>query len=132
MNEDLYLISLALIEQGGHRLLPLGGKSIKKSIDIKKLPEEIAKELVHQILLRVFQKSDGNPIHRANGDESLIIIKIPMDAMQETIPLLKAEWIKTGNSIHLISELNKVCKGIWSVLYDKAKGTHFIKLGEHL
>ena len=128
MNKHPYLIALALIEQEGKRLLPLGGKSLKDSIELDNDPGDIGKELANQVLLRVFQKSESKPLRRAYGERSLLIIQIPMISMQEQIPLIKANWINYGDSEKLIQDLNQICMGLWSISFSREGGIKFAKL----
>ncbi len=128
MNENPYLIALALIEQKGLRALPLGGKSLKESIDISKGPGEIGSKLIEQLMLRVFQKSEDGALRRANGDKSLLIIQIPMILMTDKIPLIKSEWIKSGDSSKLLLKIKEVSKGVWSTNFSKEKGVLFSRL----
>ena len=128
MNTYPYLIALALIEQDGKRLLPLGGKSLKKSIEIDNDPSDIGKELANQVLLRVFQKSESKPLRRAYGERSLLVIQIPMSVMQEKIPLIKANWINYGDNERLIQDLNQICMGVWSINFSREGGVNFSKL----
>ena len=128
MIEHPYLIALALIEQGGKRALPLGGKSLKVALPIDKDPKEEGSSIIQQLLLRVFQRSEDHPIKRAFAQNSLLLIQIPIHSMQEHIPRLKAEWINTGNSEKFISELQIICKGVWSVIFTKQEGIEVSKL----
>ena len=126
--EHPYLIALALIEQNGKRTLPLGGKSIAQALPQNYCPRKESTDLVQQLLLRIFQKTDVTNVKRANGDQSLLLIQVPLSLMQERIPLLKAEWINTGNSKKLFSELQIICEGIWAVRFLKGEGVIISKL----
>ncbi|AAP99421.1 MULTISPECIES: hypothetical protein [Prochlorococcus] len=124
MEDNSYLIALALIEQEGKRSIPLGGKSIKKSFDPKN-NQETGEELLKELLIRVFQKSESGSIKRVNSDNSLLLIQIPMLPMQEKIPLIKAQWIESGNNQQLISQLIDICQGIWSANFTREEGLNF-------
>ncbi len=128
MNDYPYLIALALIEQDGNRLMPLGGKSLKSSIDKTLLPGEIGKELSNQLLLRIFQKSESNPLRRVFGERSLLLIQIPMLIMQERIPIIKANWINHGNNHKLCEELKEISIDLWSINFKKEAGIVFTSL----
>ncbi len=125
MNEHLYLIALALIEQEGKRFMPLGGKSINKFIDTKNDPGVTGEALASELLLRVFQKSESGWIRRINGDKSLLLIQLPMELMQEKIPLIKSRWIKSGDNEKLMAELQSICNGIWSAVFNREDGLIF-------
>ena len=128
MVDSQYLVALALIEQKGSRAMPLGGKSIKyKSSDIDS-PGLEGEGLVLELLLRVFQRSDEVPLRRAAGDKSLLLINISMDLMQSHIPLLKSEWIDTGDTKTFLLKLIKLCTSIWSFNFNREDGLHFVPI----
>ena len=128
MIEHPYLIALALIEQEGKRALPIGGKSLKKALPSDYDPKEEGSLLIQELLLRVFQKSEDAPIKRAFAQNSLLLIQIPIDSMQENIPQLKAQWINTGNNQKFISELQIICEGVWNVIFTKQEGLKVSRL----
>ncbi len=125
MLQDSYLIAIALFEQEEKRFMPIGGKSLKKPFDKNNALQENAGPLIQQLLLRVFQKTEQGPIKRAYSDKSLLIIQIPMNLMQEKIPVLKGEWVKSGNSKKFLAELKTICEGIWAVTFTKETGMTF-------
>lgn len=129
MIEYPYLIALALIEQEGKRLMPLGGKSLKEEIKLEEDPVEIAETLVKELLLRIFQRSEDGSLRRASGDRSLLLIQVPMLEMQGQIPLLKSKWIESGDDEKLCSELIDICQGVWSLTFSRNEGTKFSRLG---
>ena len=53
-----YLIAIALIEQNLVRAMPLGGKEIKDNLEEKENFEKLGEEVILNLLLRVFQRSD--------------------------------------------------------------------------
>ena len=128
MFKNPYLISLALIEQGGNRLMPLGGKSLVEQIKDNSDPGEIGQKLANDVLIRVFQKSQEGSLKRAADDLSLLLIQIPMDVMQEELPAIKSNWIKFGDTNRFLGELHQICFNIWSLKYTRDLGTHFIKV----
>lgn len=128
MSEHLYLLALALIDQEGKRFMPLGGKSIGKFIDPSSNPGIAGEGLALDLLLRVFQKSESGRLRRSNGDQSLLLIQLPMELMQERIPIIKAQWINTGDNEKLMAELQIVCNGIWSAVFNREDGLNFSKV----
>ena len=128
MTEHPDLIALALIEQEGKRSLPLGGKSLTTAIDTNSNPGEIGENLAQQVLLRVLQKTDEKPLRRAFGEKSLLLIQVSMVSMQEQIPLIKANWISSGDNTKLIYDLRNLCDGVWSMTFSREKGIHFCNL----
>ena len=123
-----YLIALALIKQEGKRYLPLGGKSLRESIDPMNDPGEIGRDLAQQVLLRVFEKSDSKPLNRAYGEKSLIIIQVPMNSMQDKLPIIKANWLNSGDNEKLIEELNILSDGIWTISFSRDQGVNYSNL----
>ena len=120
-----YLIALALVEQDGKRKLPLGGKSVKKGVFLDPQDYLEAKVIALELLLRVYQSSqDGIPL-LAKGKESLLLIEIEMSKMQDTIPLIKQDWISTGDNYKLIESLKSNSYNIWSISYEKYNGIRF-------
>ena len=120
-----YLVSLALIEQDGNRLMPLGGKSLKTTItsieEIKTEAESISLEL----LTRILERTKDGSIKRANADQSLLLIEIPLEVMQKQLPLLKSDWIKTGNSGLFIEQISNHCNKIWTLNFVRYEGISF-------
>ena len=90
-----YLVALALVELDGKRALPLTGKSQSATAND---PGDDGRTLALELLLRLWQRSDGEPLQRAAGDSSLLLIEIPLDVMSEQLPLLKASWLASGDT----------------------------------
>ena len=100
-----YLVALALVELDGKRALPLTGKtqsaaaaSAPAEHDSANDPGDDGRTLALELLLRLWQRSDGEPLQRAAGDSSLLLIEIPLDVMSEQLPLLKASWLASGDT----------------------------------
>ena len=126
MKQPTYLIAIALIEKDGERLMPLGGRSLKESLSGE--PGSLAEGVALQLLLRVLQRSDEGRISRAFADKSLLLIEIPMQTMNDIIPALKSEWLKTGDSENLISKLKLNSINIWSIFFVKHEGVIFSQI----
>ncbi len=122
-----YLICLALIKQGENRAMPLGGKSVQ--IDLKnKHSLDLAKEKIAlELLLRVLKRTESGYIRQVAGDQSLLLIQMDLEVMQEKLPNLKAEWIFDGNSEKFITKLSQVCEKGWTVNFIKHEGVEFSK-----
>ncbi len=114
-----YLIALALIEQHKSRALPLGGKSLAKPISSNDNPASEADSLVLELLVRVLQRTDEGSLKRSYGDKSLIIIQLPIDEMQSKLPILKSDWINSGDTQVFLSDLKSICSGAWKVSYTR-------------
>jgi hypothetical protein len=110
-----YLLALALLEQEGRRALPLQGRSLAAAIPAGEDPGEEGRRQALELLVRVWQRSDAGPLRRAAGDASLLLVEVPLDALQETIPSLKARWIATGDRDALLAGLRELGGGLWGL-----------------
>ena len=54
-------------------------------------------------------------MRRAAGDHSLLLITVPIEALQEQVPALKAQWLNTGDTAGLLQELRQIASGVWSL-----------------
>ena len=70
-NQD-YLIAIALIEQNGIRAMPLGGKEIKDDLNNIDNFNKLGEEVILNLLLRVFQRSDDGPLKRSSEENGLL------------------------------------------------------------
>tara|TARA_Y100001968_G_C19183038_1_gene631414 strand:- start:250 stop:639 length:390 start_codon:yes stop_codon:yes gene_type:complete len=127
MDEFYYLIAIALIEFDGIRSMPIGGKALKITDETNYFPKVQAETIALEILLRILQKSDTEPLQRVANDKSLIIAKISMEIMQKKIPELKRDWIKTGNTEAFLSQMNLLCNNLYDVNFVKYEGIKFSK-----
>ena len=127
MAEFPYLIAIALVEQEGGRAMPLGGKSLGDVIHREDLPGEKGKGIALELLLRLFQRTDENTLKRVAGEESLLIVEMPMEEMQLKLPLLKAKWLKTGDTENFMIEMKKNCIGLWTVKFVRYEGIKFLR-----
>ncbi len=93
-----YLVALALVTFDGKRALPLTGKTQSAAATTANDPGEDGRTLALELLLRLWQRSDGGPLQRAAGDSSLLLIEIPLNVMSEQLPLLKASWLASGDT----------------------------------
>ena len=99
MADAPYLVALALVELDGKRALPLTGKTQSAAAnDPAQDPGDDGRTLALELLLRLWQRSDGGPLQRAAGDSSLLLIEIPLDVMSEQLPIVKASWLASGDT----------------------------------
>ena len=74
MSSQDYLIAIALIDQNGSRAMPLGGKEIKDDIfEDKDNFKQLGEEVILNLLLRVFQRSDEGPLKRSSEDNFIAV-----------------------------------------------------------
>ena len=127
MDDFPYLIALALIEQEGKRAMPIGGKSLKTFIDIDDATDKVVTKVALELLLRVFQRSGNNSIKRVAVDKSILIAQIPMEVMRVKLPLIKKNWIESGDNDLFVSEMNNISNGLWQVVFVRYEGIKLIK-----
>ena len=100
-----YLIAIALIEQNDVRAMPLGGKEIKDSLVDADIFKKLGDEVILNLLLRIFQRSDEGALKRASEDKGLLLVhmskedakgtsiyKIRMDKRRRYNPILEISW----------------------------------------
>ena len=121
-----YLVALALVEQEGRRALPLSGKSISGAAAESHDPGDDGRTLILELLLRVWQRSDEGPLKRAAGDSSLLLVEIPLEAMQERLPILKADWVNGGGTDAFQESLQALAIRGWSVTFEKHDPVRFL------
>lgn len=123
-----YLIALALLEQGNERAMPLQGKSLKQAISADGTPGEIGERLVAELLLRIWQRSEQGALRRAAQDHSLLLVEVPIEALQTTLPALKAAWIRSGDLEALLQDLAAQASGLWRLELPHRQAPQFIRL----
>ena len=128
MAQNSYFICLGLIKQGSTRIMPLGGKSSSKSDILEENLESFLSPIALELLVRVIQRTKEGAIKAAAIDKSILIVKIPMNAMQEYMPIFKRDWIETGKTDELLKNLRRVSDRIWSVDFVRYEGLKFREL----
>lgn len=119
MADAPYLVALALLEVGGKRALPLTGKSIPEALREASDPGDDGRTLALELMLRIWQRSDEGPIQRAAGDNSLLLVEMPLELMSEQLPLLKASWIASGDTTDLLQRLEGLVSRGWRLVFAK-------------
>lgn len=115
MADTPYLVCLALVKQDGHRLLPLAGKSQTSATAPGDAPGAEARSLVLELLIRLWQRTDQGAIARACGEESLLLLELPLEWMSKELPSLKAAWINGGSTESLLISLQERMVQGWRV-----------------
>ena len=76
-----YLIAIALIEQNLLRAMPLGGKEVKENLDDPENFKKLGEEVVLNLLLRVFQRSDeGCLLYTSPSPRDGLLSRMPSSA----------------------------------------------------
>lgn len=128
MTDAPYLIAMALLEQGGQRALPLQGSSLRAPLAAGADPGEAGERQALELLLRVWQRSEEGPLRRAAGEPSLLLVTVPIEALQQELPALKAAWIQGGSTEALLQGLRELGSGLWSLSVEPRQPLRFTSL----
>jgi hypothetical protein len=126
MADAPYLVALALVEFAGKRALPLTGKSQSAAAADAVDPGHDGRTLALDLLLRLWQRSEDAPLQRAAGENSLLLVELPMEVMSEQLPLLKANWISGGDTEVFLSSLERLAVRAWRITVAKYEPISFI------
>ena len=119
MANQNYLIAIALIEQNGIRAMPLGGKEIKDDIENLDNFNKLGEEVILNLLLRVFQRSDEGALKRSSEENSLLLVNMHPKRMQKELPFIKSEWIRDGDTQQFLKYLGNLSKEVWTASFEK-------------
>ena len=125
-----YLVGIALIEINNKPAMPIGGKSysIKTSESTESDIKQQGEKVILGLMLRVLQRSDEGSIRRLAGNQSLLLAEMSMEVLQQNLPLIKSNWIKTCDTKTFLLELKKCSSSIWRVEYIKYEGIKLFNL----
>lgn len=127
MADAPYLVALALLEIGGKRALPLCGRSLTATEAEAQDPGDGGRILALELLLRLWQRSDEGAIQRAAGENSLLLVELPLELMSEQLPLIKANWLASGNTAEFLEKLQQMAKRGWRILFAKYEPVSYQK-----
>jgi hypothetical protein len=130
MADAPYLIALALLEQQGERAMPLQGKSLREAIGPGGDPGAVGERLAYELLLRCWQRSERGPLQRALQEQSLLLVEVPIEALQTTLPNLKAAWIRSGDGPALLRGLRDAASGLWRLELPDRQAPVFIAVAD--
>ena len=128
MEEQKYLIAIALAEQNNNRLMPIGGKTYSGSDASRKAPKKYAEKIILDLLLRLFKRTNEGKLKISNESKGLLLAEISFENMQNNLPIIKSNWINTGDMNELIYKLKLNCSNLWSIQYKKHEGMILNKL----
>lgn len=126
MADAPYLVALALMLLDGKRALPLMGKSRSAAAAEDSDPGEDGRTLALELLLRLWQRSDEGALQRAAGEDSLLLLEIPLETMSEELPVFKADWMSGGETAFLLRRLRGVATRGWRVSMAKYEPVQFL------
>ena len=128
MEEQKYLIAIALAEQNNKRLMPLGGKTFAGVNDLSQTPKKEAEKIILDLLLRLFKRTNEGNLKISNDDSGLLLAEINFEEMQSRLPIIKSNWISNGDTDELIEKLKSICSNLWTIQYKKHEGIIFFDL----
>ena len=125
MGEQKYVISIALAEQNNKRLMPIGGKTFSGIDILSQSSKKDVEKILLDLLLRLFQRTTEGSLKIANDKNGLLLAEISFESMHKHIPVIKSNWINTGDIDTLIEKLKSICSNLWSVQFKKHEGIIF-------
>ena len=125
MEEQKYVIAIALAEQNNKRLMPLGGKNCAEVDILSQTSKKEVEKIILDLLLRIFQRTTEGSLKISNDETGLLLAEITFESMHINIPVIKSNWINTGETDTLIKELKAICSNLWSIQYKKHEGIIF-------
>ncbi|WP_269624714.1 hypothetical protein [Prochlorococcus marinus] len=128
MEEQKYVIAIALAEQNNKRLMPLGGKTISGVDILSKSSKKEVEKIILDLLLRLFQRTTEGSIKISNDETGLLLAEMSFESMHNNIPEIKSNWINSGDTDTLIEKLKPKCSNLWSVQFKKHEGIMFFDL----
>jgi len=105
MDEQKYVIAIALAEQNNKRLMPLGGKTCAGVDTLSQSTKKKAEKIILDLLLRLFQRTTEGSLKISNDKTGLLLAEISFESMHKNIPEIKSNWIIRGDTDTLIEKL---------------------------
>ena len=128
MEEQKYVIAIALAEQNNKRIMPLGGKTFSAVDALSQSFKKEVEKIILDLLLRLFQRTTEGSIKISNDKICLLLAEISFESMNKNIPVIKSNWINSGDTDTFIEKLKSICSNLWSVQFKKHEGIMFIDL----
>ena len=125
MDEQKYVIAIALAEQNNKRLMPLGGKTFSGVDTLSQSSKKEVEKIILDLLLRIFQRTTEGSLKISNDETGLLLAEISFESMHNNIPVIKSNWINSGDTDTLIE------KQYWEV-YNKENETDNYKHEHYL
>ena len=125
MDEQKYVIAIALAEQKNKRLMPLGGKTFSGVDTLSQSSKKEVEKIILDLLLRIFQRTTEGSLKISNDETGLLLAEISLESMHNNIPVIKSNWINSGDTDTLIEKLKSICSNLWSIKFQKHEGIIF-------
>jgi hypothetical protein len=111
--------------------MPLGGKEIKEKLEEESNLIKLGEEVILNLLLRVFQRSDEGALKRVSEDKGLLLVHMHPKRMQKELPFIKSEWIRDGDTTQFLKYLGNLSKEIWTASFIKYKGMELVSIAKN-
>ncbi len=128
MEEQKYVLAIALAEQNNKRIMPIGGKTFSGFDTLNQSTRKYFEKIILDLLLRLFQRTNEGSLKISNDKTGLLIAEISFENMHKNIPVIKSNWVNSGDTDTLIEKLKSICSNIWSVQFKKHEGIIFFDL----
>ena len=128
MEEQKYVIAIALAEQNNKRLMPLGGKTFSGADTLSQSSTKEVEKIILDLLLRLFQRTTEGSLKISNDKTGLLLAEISFESMHNNIPVIKSNWINSGDTETLLEKLKSICSNLWSIEFKKHEGILFNNL----
>jgi len=128
MEEQKYVIAIALAEQNNKRLMPLGGKNCAEVDILSQTSKKEVEKIILDLLLRIFQRTTEGSLKISNDETGLLLAEISFESMHNNIPVIKSNWINSGDTDTLLEKLKSICSNLWSIEFKKHEGIIFNNL----
>ena len=128
MEEQKYLVAIALAEQNNKRIMPLGGKTFAGVDSVNQVPKNQAEKITLDLLLRLFKRTTEANLKISSDENGLLLADISFENMHTNLPIIKSKWINSGNTSILLKELSSICSNLCSIQYKKYEGMIFYDL----
>ena len=107
-----------------------GDFEIKENLEGNNL-NKLGEEVILNLLLRVFQRSDEGYLRRVSSDKGLLLVHMHPKRMQKELPFIKSEWIRDGDTNQFLKYLGNLSKEIWTASFVKYKGIELISIAKN-
>ena len=125
MEEQKYVIAIALAEQNNKRLMPIGGKTFSAVDTLSQSSRKDVEKIILDLLLRIFQRTTEGSLKISNDETGLLLAEISFESMHNNIPVIKSNWINSGDTDTLIEKLKSICSNLWTIKFQKHEGIIF-------
>ena len=105
--------------------MPLGGKTFSCVDTLSQSSKKEVEKIILDLLLRIFQRTTEGSLKISNDETGLLLAEISFESMHNNIPVIKSNWINSGDTDTLIEKLKSICSNLWSIKFQKHEGIIF-------